>query len=356
MHRRHYSSIFGAAVAIKSSLSILLFCTISSSFVMLVAAEGTNGEPGPLKVGEEYGKNISPSEDSEIIPEITENGKSAMYSLRHTGASYIAVHFSDFNLPEGCTMKVSGDPITNIFEGVSNGKQEYSMTGLGKMEMRTFWSQHVKGGSIVLKVRCEMGNARDKGWFSIDKYAAGYSNLEAFGNKNGGNRMLLRHNKDTASFDHYLQQQNERRAAICGVDDKENAICYSGSHTIEYSRSSAVARLLIEGSWLCTGWLASSNNHLITNEHCISSNTAAMNTDYEFMAQASNCNDVNCQMCHGGETFSGGTLVQDNASLDYALVQITSGNPASTYGVLEIDNRDAVVNELIVSSILKISE
>ena len=45
--------------------------------------------------------------------------------------------------------------------------------------------------------------------------------------------------------------------------------------------------------------------------------------------------------------FSGANFIQDNAALDYALVQIASGDPASTFGFLEIDNRAAVVGEQI---------
>ena len=71
--------------------------------------------------------------------------------------------------------------------------------------------------------------------------------------------------------------------AICGIDDKENAICYETSHPVEYDHARAVARLLINGSSLCTGWLASSNNHLLTNEHCISSAASALNTDLSRM-------------------------------------------------------------------------
>jgi len=108
-----------------------------------------------------------------------------------------------------------------------------------------------------------------------------------------------------------------------------------------------VARLLIQGISLCTGWLASSTNHLITNEHCISSATAAANTDYEFGSEAPNCGSANCQLCYPGTIFSGATFIKDNPGLDYALVQISSGNPQATFGFLQIDNRVAVVGEQI---------
>ncbi|MEE4271574.1 MAG: trypsin-like peptidase domain-containing protein, partial [Thermoanaerobaculales bacterium] len=196
--------------------------------------------------------------------------------------------------------------------------------GRGRMDAGTFWARHVKGDTMLLQLvrsaspvlATSAAAAGADSYFVIDEYVAGFAELS-----------------DTK--------------AICGVDDKENAICYSSSHPTEYNTSRAVARLLIGGSGLCTGWLVSGDNHLITNEHCITSSDDAINTDYEFMAEADRCSDSNCQLCYPGDLYSGATFIKDNASLDYALVQITSGNPAGTYGFLELDNRTAVVGEEI---------
>ena len=51
--------------------------------------------------------------------------------------------------------------------------------------------------------------------------------------------------------------------------------------------------------------------------------------------------------CFPGTIFSGSLFIQDNANLDYCLLQITSGDPASMFGYLEIDDRAAVVDEEI---------
>ena len=117
-----------------------------------------------------------------------------------------------------------------------------------------------------------------------------------------------------------------RRAAICGIDDKENAICYDNS--LECTTSKAVARLLINGSSACTGWLASPSNHLVVNEHCITSYADALNTDYEFMAEAPTCNDSSDSWLeHPGNVYSGATFIQDNAALDYVLVKMDTQLP-----------------------------
>ena len=285
-----------------------------------------SGEPGPLKVGYEIEKHITNEEDSELAPEISQNGKSAKWTIHAPeGSPFTAIHFREFNLEEGCVVTV----------GSKNNRNEYQMTGRGKFQMSEFWSQHVKNDECTLRCDCR-GPAKSMCHFEIDKIAVGFQHegqRQSFFGGGGRARQLF--------------PMVSRRDAICGSDDKVNAACYKETHPTEYENARAVSRLLIQGSWLCTGWLASASNHLITNEHCISSANDALNTDYEFMAEAPTCDDGNCQLCHSGTVYSGATFIQDNASLDYCLVQITSGNPASTFGFLEIDDRNAAAGEEI---------
>lgn len=257
----------------------------------------------PMKVGEHYVIHVDSRGSSDAEGMSTATGR--VYEITHPGATFMSVHFARFDLAPGDFMIVSD----------ANGGQSYVLEGKGKMNAGTFWSQHVKGDTIVLEL-VTTGNDPGKG-FVINKYGAGFVNLGP-----GIER-------------------------ICGLSDFENAICHVGS--TEYDEAKAVARLLIQSMWLCTGWLASANSHLITNEHCITSATEALNTDYEFMSEAPNCNDPNCQLCYTGDIFSGGVLIKDDAALDYSLVQVytTNGDPALLYGYLEIDNREAIVGEVI---------
>jgi hypothetical protein len=273
--------------------------------VLIVSGSQPVGAQAPLQAGSHVDIVITSSGRSDVLARPTTGGRT--YTLHHAGATYIALHFAEFNLAPGDRVVVS--------DGV--GEQRYEMSGLGKMQARTFWAQHVKGDTAVIEfVSADPVDARHG--FVIDEYVAGFIPLDA---------------PDTE--------------AICGGDDKRNAACYQGTYSTEYDKGRAVARLLIQGSSLCTGWLASANNHLVTNEHCITSAAAATSTDYEFMAEAPNCNDGNCQLCYAGDVYSGATFIQDNAALDYALVRITSGDPAGLYGFLSIDNRAAIVGEEI---------
>ena len=257
-----------------------------------------------MRVGNEYALKIDSGGFSALESTATARGK--RWVIEHKDATYIALHFSRFDLAPGDQVIVSD----------ADGRQTYTLSGRGKLESGAFWAQHVKGDTAVVELITK-GEKRGKG-FVIDSYAAGFVDLGGPGDYE----------------------------AVCGAQDLRNAVCYQSSHPTQYARGRAVARLLIQGVSLCTGWLASASSHLITNEHCITSATAAANTDYEFGAEAPNCTSSNCQLCWPGTVISGGTFIQDSVALDYALVQL-AGNPAGTYGFLEIDNRTAVVGEQI---------
>lgn len=250
-----------------------------------------------MKVGEYYDVYIDSRGESDVQGVSTARGQ--QWTIKHDGATYIGVHFAQFKLAPGDFLVVSD----------AEGNQSYTLRGKGKMDSGRFWSQHVKGPAMVVELVAKSDQSR----FVIDQYAAGFVDL------------------------------GPSIEAVCGENDLENAVCYQGWP--EYERGKAVARLLIKSMWLCTGWLASPNNHLVTNEHCISSAYDALNTDYEFMAEAPNCSDHNCQLCYPGKVLSGATFIQANPNFDYCLVQITTGNPATTHGYLQIDDRDAIEGE-----------
>jgi len=230
------------------------------------------------------------------------------FRIHHPGASYIAIHFSDFDLAPGDSVLVSD----------GWGGQSYAMTGRGKMDLGAFWSQHVKGDTAVLVLQGDP----QRSFFTIDQYAAGFPEAGA-------------------SIDPVIGE------AICGVDDKDHVVCYKDDYPVEFENANPVARLLVNGCYWCTGWLASPDDHLITNRHCIKTAEDAQNTDYEFGAQASDCDDKNCSGAHRGRVISGAELLSANKDLDYALVQITSGSPSASYGFLEIDDRLGMIGEEI---------
>ncbi len=139
--------------------------------------------------------------------------------------------------------------------------------------MGTFYATHIKGDLAIIELYAP-GKQGGFG-FVIDSYGRGYTNEE-----------------------YYAQPE-----AICGSTDWKNAKCYSGTY---YDRAKAVIRLHIGPYIACTGWLVGCEGHLLTNNHCISSQSEANNTEYEFMGEGETCN-TNCDTWMGcpGEIWSG---------------------------------------------------
>jgi hypothetical protein len=142
--------------------------------------------------------------------------------------------------------------------------------------------------------------------------------------------------------------------SICTTDDTREAKCYQDTEPEAYDNARAVARLLLSGSAHCTGWLVGSAGHLMTNEHCITSQTQLNSIDFEFMAEGPDC-QTDCSSslaCPGVIEASGGTFVTDDAALDYALVipdtaTGTGTNLPDTYGYMRLRTTGAVLNERI---------
>ena len=171
MKFHHLLTILPIALAVMPFQG--LAANIDLSHPHLRRVEDTNGEPGPLKVGDIYETRVAPTGESLVPPSISEGGTKAKYSIKiRENASYMALHFASCNLDDDCVMEVSGKNL--------NGKQQrYEMTGKGKRQMGTFWAQHVKGDQITVQVKCKKGPAKDKGRFVIDEIAVGYTTEEA---------------------------------------------------------------------------------------------------------------------------------------------------------------------------------
>lgn len=252
--------------------------------------------------------------------------------INEPAATYLAIHFVDFDLAPGDYLLVSD----------GQGGQAYTLEGKGKMGLGAFWAQHVKGNAVILQLM--VSSATGGQGFRIDQYVTGFLDLGAVPG------LVVKPGKDAVAAvagGEGLGGKERAVQALCGADDKRHASCFRDSYPLAYERSRPVARLLINGSALCTGWLVSPQNHLLTNEHCISSEFDARNTDYEFMAEAPDCEDMNCSLCYPGTIISGATFIKSNIDLDYALLQFTTGSPTDRYGYLQVDNRAVAIGEQV---------
>lgn len=222
-------------------------------------------------------------------------------------ASYVAVHFSRFNLADGDKLILRSP----------SGERRWEYTSKDN-DRGGFWSIPIYGNQAIIEIISKSGNSSFG--YVIDKIARGFTSEEI----------------------------ENTSLTICNEDDREEAKCYKDSEVEVYDKSRAVARLWINGVANCTGWLVGDEGHMMTAEHCIENEMVANNTVVEMMAEGEMCTSI-CETpgaCRGQFVADHVELIQNNADLDYALVLLPT-NASLAYGYLTMRGSGAVVGERI---------
>lgn len=283
--------------------------------VMLLLAVGTTSLFSLVKVGEEVCESFQTEH-----PYRGGNGVTLEKVYHWPNAGYISIHFSKFDLAPGDYLEITNPEGTYFY--VYNGRGK-AVRG-GQEIISEFWATHIPGDTAV--VRLHSRNPKGGFGFEIDKWVRGYEQTYI--------QALL------------AEQEDAETEAICSSDDMEWAKCYEG--TTIYEKGRAVARLLMNGSSACTGWLLGSEGHVMTNNHCVDTQSTADNTDYEFMAEGATC-ATSCASwlaCPGTVEATSGTLVKTDYDLDYSLILLPT-NITSTYGYLQMRNELPAIGERI---------
>ncbi len=250
-------------------------------------------------------------------------------------ATYIAIHFNRFELAPGDFVVIRS----------FDGDQHWTYQGLGRHNLGNskdgFFATHLKGDMAIIEFYNVSG---EPGYgFDIDFYGRGYSDseIQQFWDMGFGEEMNL-------------PEPASHHRSICTTDDTLEAKCYQVSEPVAYDKSRTVTRLTLNGNAHCTGWLIGCEGHVMTNQHCIGSQSELNDIDFEFMAEGADC-ETNCNStlaCSGTIEATGGTLVQVDAELDFALVipdtSVASNTDlVSVYGYLQLRNSGAVLGERI---------
>jgi hypothetical protein len=127
-----------------------------------------------------------------------------------------------------------------------------------------------------------------------------------------------------------------REESICGGDQSADAICYKSSDPVAYTRSRAIARLLINGTELCTGWRVGPKNRMLTNNHCFASSADAYQTEVWFNYQ--------CARCGGYDVVRptkvwGDRVLATNRTYDYTVFTVEQFAEVEKFGYLALDTR-----------------
>lgn len=243
-------------------------------------------------------------------------------TVQHLGAQYVKLHFSQVQWPAGAVLVVRNPDNTERYQYRADDlRQATFQAELGDNGNQQFSAMSISGDTAIVEWH----------WPSQT------------------NAQLLMTATPVAVIDSYFVGKQDPTAELttfstCGANERRDVQCWANSHPTEFERTRPVARLLIGGSSLCTGWRVSSDNRIFTNNHCVETNSEATSTEFWFNYQNTSC---------GGNTretivkVTGASLLKTDYTLDYSLITVNNFANISQFGYFGLDVREATQGERI---------
>jgi lysyl endopeptidase len=226
----------------------------------------------------------------------------------YPGASYVKVHFDRLTMLPGDYVTVSNPARTESYR--------YESDADGR------WAMSITGDTAIVEVHRQvnplgLGNVLGGLGVGIDRVARG--------DERRTERRSERHRAPAGPG---------REESVCGTDTSTDAICYQSKDPVAYTKSKAIARLLINGTELCTGWRVGAKNRMITNNHCLTTSGEAYDTEVWFNYQ--------CAKCGGFDVFKptkvwGDQVLATDKTYDYTLFTVDGFDTVQKFGYLTLD-------------------
>ncbi|WP_249999672.1 trypsin-like peptidase domain-containing protein [Actinoplanes sp. M2I2] len=250
-------------------------------------------------------------------------GKPRRETFRYPGASYVKLHFSRMELQPGDYVTVSS----------ADGTENYRYDAPAATERGERWAMSVTGDTAVLEVhrgagaRPEVGGPAGSLGVDVDRVARGYSRTEQ---DRQPEKQLM------------APARTGREESVCGADTSADAACFRSSDPVAYTKSKAIARLLINGTELCTGWRIGTKNAMLTNNHCFTNTAEAYNTEVWFNYQ--------CATCGGYDVYQptkvwGAKVIATDRTYDYTLFTVSNFASVQKFGHLSLDTKRPAKNQ-----------
>ena len=247
-------------------------------------------------------------------------------TFHYPGADYVKVHFDRLAMLPGDYVTVADPEGTEVHKITSNPLD--GLLGSRAAGDAGRWAMSVTGDTAVVTLHratpdlLGLQEAAGLG-VSVDKVARGLTEDE-------------QEAEDEAQLATARAASGEtgREESVCGRNDAKDAVCYKSTDPVAYARSKAVARLLINGTELCTGWRLGPTNRMLTNNHCMVTSADAYDTEVWF--------DYQCAQCGGHAVFRstkvwGDRVLSTDRDLDYTLFTVENFAQIQKFGYLTID-------------------
>ncbi len=243
-------------------------------------------------------------------------------TFSYPGASYVKLHFARMAMLPGDYLTVSNPDATESYRYEPGAEDK--------------WAMSITGDTAVVEVHravdpLGLRSALEGLGVNVDHVARGFSRTEQ-----------ARVPAETPE----RPGRTGREESICGPDTSTDAVCYQSTDPVAYVKSKAIARLLINGTELCTGWRVGAKNRMLTNNHCLTTSEEAYDTEVWFNYQ--------CAKCGGYDVFKptkvwGDQVLSTDHLLDYTLFSVGAFDTVEKFGYLTLDTaRPAKGTELYV--------
>ncbi|WP_051386277.1 S1 family peptidase [Actinokineospora inagensis] len=251
------------------------------------------------------------------------NGNSWSTTITVPGATYVKVHFAP--------LKLVGDDYLTVSS--PSGRETY-----------TYYNDRTKGSPFT--VHGQPGFAAmsiDGDTAVVTLHATAPRDAKSLSRQGYGVRVT-RYDRGFGSAE--FSANNPTTMSVCGNDARKDVVCYQTSHPVEYTRSNAVARQLVDGIGSCTAWRVGNTNRMLTNAHCVDNATDLRASEFQFDYQCATCGGNNPRT---GTKVSGQDLIRTSSlqDLDYTLFSVTNFDTIRQYGTLYLDVREPTAGERI---------
>ncbi len=245
------------------------------------------------------------------------------FRIETPDATFIKVHFDYFNLPKGAYVEVTNPAGTQKHTYSATEKSGLTFDqSLGEDGVRSFGALSIVGPVAIVRL-INTSNAR---WddnlhgIEISRYLEGYPQ---------------------AVIDEIMATQpgllgGDQTRSTCGINERQDAVCFAGSNPTEFERSRPTARLVISGGGLCTAWRVSSDNRVFTNNHCIDSQSDVSAVEVWFNYQRTSCGSGPVDST---TIVTGNSLLRTDFTLDYTLFTVNNFSSLSGFGYYGLDVR-----------------
>ncbi|MFB9659237.1 trypsin-like serine peptidase [Glycomyces mayteni] len=228
-------------------------------------------------------------------------------------AGYVKVHFERLLLDDGDYVTVSSP------DGAESYRYEESLVDT--------WATSITGDTAIVELhRAESSPASDALGVLIDRAAYGFASdvVDA----------LVAEQADAA----------RPEESVCSGDEKKSSACYRSSYPEVVEHAEPVARLLIDGTVLCTAFRVGEDNRMLTNHHCFTETWEAQQTEVWF---GYDCVACGADAANIPVKVSGQQVLKTSKPLDYTLFTVDNFSRIDQFGYLELADEPAKAGEAI---------